>query len=70
MKKPRMIMKTDAAVRGCGGCMHYVALAGSEKPEGVCRRFPPTPFLMTGGELKMQFPIVRADMICGEFRRY
>jgi hypothetical protein len=53
----------------CATCERYVALADDERLEGVCRRFPPTPFLLASAEVKMQFPVVRADMACGEFRR-
>ena len=61
--------KSASESASCSACERYVALAGDERPQGVCRRFPPTPFLLASGEVKMQFPIVRADMACGESRR-
>jgi hypothetical protein len=55
------------AVTTCETCVHYVSVAGTEMPEGVCRRHPPLPFLLTNGNVRSVFPPVRGDWSCGQF---
>ena len=57
------------SVRACAACAHYVPVEGTELPEGICRRHPPLPFLLTNGNVRAVHPPVRGDWSCGEFGR-
>ena len=58
------------AVTTCETCAHYVSVAGTEMPEGVCRRNPPLPFLLTNGNVRSVYAPVRGDWSCGEYDRW
>ena len=59
--------------RGCGSCEHRLRVGAMI----VCRRYPPQmmviPMQQPNGQvvpgLQSNFPVVSADMICGEYRR-
>jgi len=53
-------------VRACQVCAHYVPVEG-EGAEGVCRRNPPLPFLLTNGNVRSVYPPVRGEWSCGAF---
>ena len=61
----------------CGRCRHVMVDYGTGAPEFFCRRFPPVPFPVIvvtpdgprqAGAVS-NWPVVREDQVCGEFKR-
>ena len=52
----------------CERCRHWHELTESRDQErrGICRRYPPVPFVMEDG-LSSEYPPVEIDDTCGEF---
>ena len=49
----------------CQTCKHYLP---TNEEQGLCRRYPPTVFLLSDGATTSCFPSMMAEGSCGEHK--
>ncbi len=54
--------------QACENC-HFSIPANDEQIVYICHRYPPTITHMQGAQMTTNFPIIRADAWCGEWKQ-